>query len=103
MTDANNSGNNPPSTDPNPLSITPPPAQWIIGTSTPTLNSNGFYTWTSGTISGDVLTSGDATTAKAEKKKGEGCSCKRCKEFNSYAEPNQEDGSFVCYRCRKGW
>ena len=26
--------------------------------------------------------------------------CKKCKEQNEYAEPNQEDGSFVCKSCR---
>lgn len=30
----------------------------------------------------------------------EGCNCKKCKEYFPYAEPNQEDGSLICYSCR---
>lgn len=26
--------------------------------------------------------------------------CKRCKADNTYAEPNQSDGSYLCYTCR---
>lgn len=37
------------------------------------------------------------------KEKTFGCNCKKCKEHNEYAEPNQSDGSFICYSCRKGW
>ncbi len=28
--------------------------------------------------------------------------CGRCKEPNDYAEPNQPDGGYVCYSCRRG-
>ena len=40
-----------------------------------------------------------------EKKKNDrdGCDCKKCKEFYPYAEPNQEDGTLICYKCRHGW
>lgn len=40
-----------------------------------------------------------------EKKKinKDGCRCKKCKEFYPYAEANQEDGTMICYTCRKGW
>lgn len=31
----------------------------------------------------------------------DGATCNRCKEFNSKSEPNQEDGTFLCYQCRK--
>src|SRR5579885_3678378 len=27
----------------------------------------------------------------------DGCDCKKCKEFYPYAEPNQEDGTLICY------
>ena len=30
----------------------------------------------------------------------DGMECLRCKEFFSMAEPNQLDGSFICYSCR---
>lgn len=35
--------------------------------------------------------------------KHDGCTCKKCKEFFPYAEPNQEDGSLICYACRHGY
>jgi len=28
-----------------------------------------------------------------------GCACKKCKEFNEYASPNQDDKTFICYAC----
>lgn len=30
----------------------------------------------------------------------EGAHCARCGEFSSYSEPNQENGTFLCYLCR---
>jgi hypothetical protein len=30
-----------------------------------------------------------------------GASCAKCKDFNHYGAPNMDDGSFVCYTCRK--
>jgi hypothetical protein len=40
----------------------------------------------------------------SEKKKDkDGCTCKNCKEFYPYAEPNQEDGTLICYGCRMEW
>ena len=36
-----------------------------------------------------------------EKKKEAGCKCARCKEFIQYAEPNQPDGTLICYSCRQ--
>lgn len=29
-----------------------------------------------------------------------GCLCKKCDEFFEWAEPNQEDGTMICWRCR---
>jgi hypothetical protein len=44
------------------------------------------------------------TEPEAKKKDNrDGCDCKKCKEFFPYAEPNQEDGTLICYRCRIGW
>lgn len=34
------------------------------------------------------------------KSKIDGCACKRCKEFYHMAEPNQPDGSMICWICR---
>lgn len=36
-------------------------------------------------------------------KKKDGCTCKKCQEFYPYAEPNQKDGTLVCYGCRMTW
>ncbi len=41
--------------------------------------------------------------AKAKKKDKDGCDCKKCKEYFPYAEPNQEDGTLICYACRHGY
>jgi hypothetical protein len=30
----------------------------------------------------------------------DGMVCSRCKDFYPYAEPNQPDGTLICYRCR---
>ncbi len=33
----------------------------------------------------------------------DGCDCVRCKEFYPFAEPNQEDGTLICFACRNGY
>jgi hypothetical protein len=38
-----------------------------------------------------------------KKKDRDGCDCKKCKEYYPYAEPNQEDGTLICYACRHGY
>lgn len=45
------------------------------------------------------------TQCEPEKKEKikDGCDCKKCKEFYPYAEPNQDDGTLLCYKCRIGW
>lgn len=37
--------------------------------------------------------------------KSDGEHCKACKQYYPYAEPNQPDGSLICYSCRttRGW
>jgi hypothetical protein len=30
-----------------------------------------------------------------------GMFCKRCHDFNAYGEPNQSDGSYKCFSCRR--
>jgi hypothetical protein len=109
MTNSNNSGNN--SIDPNsvpggnPGTATTPPNQTLIISPT-NWTSGGYITYVNAgsgwsapfTIGGDL--NGEAPVQA--KKKSDGCSCKKCKDYSKYAEPNQEDGSFICYRCRKG-
>ena len=29
-----------------------------------------------------------------------GCICKRCNSKNDYAQPNQADGTYICFECR---
>jgi hypothetical protein len=29
-----------------------------------------------------------------------GASCKKCQIYSEYAEPNQDDGTLICYSCR---
>lgn len=31
----------------------------------------------------------------------DGCACIKCKEFYKYAEPNQSDGTLICFNCRE--
>lgn len=55
----------------------------------------------SGQISFDDI---DLAVPVVEKKKdSDGCTCKKCKEYYQYAEPNQDDGTLICYGCRMVW
>lgn len=44
-----------------------------------------------------------STPPAAKVKKSVGCTCKKCKTFNEYAEANQPDDTFICYGCRVKW
>jgi hypothetical protein len=48
------------------------------------------------------LISGSTATVIAQKhtKVEPGMACKRCHTFCHWSEPNQKDGSFICYVCR---
>lgn len=53
-------------------------------------------------ITGDLCASpSEPVTAKKSYK--DGCVCKNCKELYPYAEPNQDDGTLICYGCRMVW
>lgn len=42
--------------------------------------------------------------AKVKPKDGrDGCDCVKCREFYPFAEPNQEDGTLICFSCRNGY
>ena len=47
------------------------------------------------------LTTTKATTIQPSSVKSSGMKCRKCQEFNSYAEANQSDGSFCCFGCRR--
>lgn len=70
--------------------------------------SSGTIWITTGASSGGWFTIGATEAEPAEKatdkkQNKDGCNCKKCKEFYPYAEPNQDDGTLICYSCRKGW
>jgi len=107
MSDPNNSGNSP-STPPNQASpqVPTPSNNWTI-TSVP-----GNQTWIVPVTTNQWIgvpfvipqtmpfEEPEATPEKKADKNG--CVCVRCQTFNEYAEPNQDDGTFMCYACRKG-
>lgn len=69
-------------------------------------SGGNFITWTITTGSSGGWTVTIPSDIKPESKKKsnkDGCDCKKCKEFYPYAEPNQDDGTLLCYRCRTGW
>lgn len=36
-----------------------------------------------------------------KKSSQDGMKCKHCNDFYSFAEPNQDDGTLICYSCRQ--
>ena len=50
----------------------------------------------------DIADTYSAPIVEAKSNK-DGCTCKKCKELYPYAEPNQDDGTLICYKCRAGW
>lgn len=63
----------------------------------PLYNTGEIYTMHGATfkkIANLIISSGHTRTHT------DGCVCVKCKELFPYAEPNQDDGSFKCYRCR---
>lgn len=38
--------------------------------------------------------------SRRNRRSPDGMICQKCKSFYDYAEPNQEDGSMICYTCR---
>lgn len=65
------------------------PITWIA-----TSGFDGYGGYISAIVGGAAC----ATTKKVNK---DGCRCKKCKEFYPYAESNQDDGTLICYPCRK--
>lgn len=44
-----------------------------------------------------------AVPVEEKEEVSDGCFCKKCKEYYQYAEPNQDDGTLICYGCRMSW
>lgn len=68
----------------------------------PTIYTGGTITWNPN-IQPCLPDIDLAVPVDEKKKKSDGCSCKKCKEFFEYAEPNQEDGTLICWACRHGY
>lgn len=43
----------------------------------------------------------DFLESRRNRRQPDGMLCQKCKNFYEFAEPNQEDGSMVCYTCRR--
>lgn len=101
MSNSNNSGNNSgghqltwnPGTS-NWIPINPGMGQWITVTVPQQQTLPGMH---------QQYCTEEVPAAEEKKKDSDGCTCKKCKEYFPYAEPNQEDGSLVCYGCRLEW
>ena len=83
-----------------------------VNTGNVTVNPGGYITWVPTQQSFTITIGGGGgggACAESEKKSDEkkkdkgGCSCKKCKEYYDYAEPNQEDGTLICWSCRHGY
>lgn len=124
MTDSNNSGNNhlPPGQPGEVLSWNGLTNKWITipvaTTNTGSGSGNCAGTWVvpgqtytitvggGGCGGGGQISFGDielAVPVEEKKKNSDGCTCRKCKEFFPYAEPNQDDGTLICYGCRMVW
>ena len=112
MTDANNSNNSQGGTvvitgGGNWVSVVPS-KQYVftIPSGGGTCSTGGNVILTSGTDPCPQLSFDDielAVPVEEKKRKSDGCSCRKCKEYYQYAEPNQDDGTLICYGCRIVW
>ncbi len=69
-------------------------------------NTAAFFTWLiqEKKVNIDLLGLLDRLELLMERRTGrkhpDGMFCKKCQNFYQYAEPNQEDGSLICFSCR---
>lgn len=69
--------------------------------------TQGFFTWVvkEGHVSIDLFTLADSIEQFLETRRQrphpDGLVCQKCKTFYNFAEPNQPDGSLICYSCRQ--
>jgi hypothetical protein len=42
-------------------------------------------------------------TAGIKNNSDDGCTCRNCGQYNEFAEPNQADGTFLCFACKNGY
>jgi hypothetical protein len=97
----------------NPGSASSPPPTYTQAPSTiapiypyyitvPSMGANGQVIIYTGTTATYILPT-EAITAPSEKVKEIGCTCVKCKNFNEFAEPNRDDGTFICFACCHGY
>lgn len=65
----------------------------------PVLNNGQWITFNFGPICSEI----NSESCSENEKVSEGCTCKKCKEFNKYAEPPKDGKDFICYGCRMSW
>lgn len=69
-------------------------------------NGSGKTKACAGKPSTKSVSSGDSTKScetgpdKPVKYEGDGLNCGKCGNFYPFSEPNQKDGSLICYSCR---
>ena len=69
-------------------------------------NTSGYFTWVirEGHANIDLMSLVDQIElfldSRRRHKYADGMYCVNCGNFHEYAEPNQEDGSMICYSCR---
>ena len=70
-----------------------------------TCSTGGNIVFTSGTGTGQISFDDIDLAVPVDEKKeiSDGCTCKKCKEYYQYAEPNQDDGTLICFGCRMVW
>jgi hypothetical protein len=68
--------------------------------------TQGHFTWCvqEGHVTIDLLSLADRLELflenRRKRKHPDGMLCSKCKSFYEFAEPNQSDGSMICYSCR---
>lgn len=69
-------------------------------------NTSGFFTWLiqEGKTTIDLAALADRIESwlelRRKRRHPDGMVCQKCKTFYEFAEPNQTDGSMICYSCR---
>ena len=51
----------------------------------------------------DDVSDWDLAVPVEKKLNKDGCRCRKCKNHFEFAEANQEDGTFLCFTCRRGY
>ena len=52
---------------------------------------------------GSISFDSETSSSIIKQRDRDGCDCIKCKNFYPYAEPNQKDGTLICFGCRMEW